>query len=861
MSDKTVYLRDYTPPVFSLSTVDLQFDIYKHHTDVTSTMYFERTHPGVFSLLGDGLEFCELKLNGEVLDEARYTVSPNTLELVDCPDTGELTVITRIYPDKNTALSGLYYADELFCTQCEAQGFRRITYFPDRPDVLAVYTTRISADKKTCPVLLSNGNLMESGDGDDGRHWALWHDPFKKPSYLFALVAGDLACVRDTYVTASGRTVDLRLYVEHGDEDKTSHALASLKAAMQWDEREYGREYDLDIFMIVAVSSFNMGAMENKGLNVFNASCVLARPDTATDGDYAQIESIVAHEYFHNWTGNRVTCRDWFQLSLKEGLTVFRDQEFSRDMNSRDVNRIQDVSVLRQVQFPEDAGCMAHPVRPPAYQAIDNFYTATVYNKGAEVIRMLQTLLGREGFRRGTDVYFERHDGEAVTIEDFVAAMADANDTDLTQFFRWYTQAGTPEVMLTEQVYEGGTLRLTFTQTCPETPDKLVKEPFPIPIDTALFNAAGVDLASPVLLLEEAEQTFQIDGLQEAPAHVSFLRGFSAPVCLDDGGDLDARLGLLRVETDGFARWDAGQRVVRSVIMGLHEEDNAGSCTLDEAVVDAFRGILTDASSDDALRAELLMPPGFEAVVSGLQNMDVLRVERARDAYKRALGVALWPELVTMYDMLWGKEDHAMHGVAYGRRHLRNICLLLMMKAKPADALSRCEEQFKQAKTMTDQITSFGLLVNGPNADVREDAIEQFYGQWRDESLVLDKWFAVQAGANLEGGCARVQALMAHPAFELKNPNNVRAVMGSFCGSNLQNFHAEDGGGYAFLREIIMKVDAMNPMLASGLTRPFTRWTRYDAPRQEHMLYALEQLAQADVSANVRELVDKSLER
>ncbi|MCH9689855.1 MAG: aminopeptidase N [Gammaproteobacteria bacterium] len=852
---KTVYLADYQPPIFKIETVDLVIDLFETHALVKNTMQVRRSAQGALCLDGDELVLEQICLDGQLLSASDYELNDKQLILTDCPDGFELEIVTRIFPQNNTALSGLFRSNGFFCTQCEAEGFRRMTYFLDRPDVLAVYTTRISADAAKYPILLSNGNLLDSGESDEGRHWALWHDPFKKPSYLFAVVAGDLACVRDEFSTMSNRKIDLRVYVEPHQADKAQHALDSLKSAMAWDEREYGREYDLDIYMIVAVSDFNMGAMENKGLNVFNAKYILARPDTATDQDYAGIESVVAHEYFHNWTGNRVTCRDWFQLSLKEGLTVFRDQEFSRDMNSRDVNRIQDVKVLRQAQFPEDKGRMAHPVRPPAYQEINNFYTATVYNKGAEVIRMLQTLLGKAGFRLGMDLYFERHDGEAVTIEDFVAAMADANQRDLSQFFHWYTQSGTPRVILTEQTYQNNQLILNFEQNG-------VKTPCPIPIEIALFDAAGEAILiennkSAVLLLEDSAQEFSIDNLDKTPVHVSLLRGFSAPVMLEDNQSQAARLGILRVETDGFAKWDAAVRVVSAHVLKAYEAK--ARVALDEAVVDAFRAVLGDESLDMALRATLLTPPSFEEVVSELSDINVSEIEAARDAYAMSLGEALWPELSALYARLWAAEDHAMQGAAYARRQLRNMCLFFMMKARPLEAGGICKAQFDAAKTMTDQIASFGLLVNHPDEATRIEAIDAFYATWQSDDLVLDKWFALQASSVLPGALARVEALILHPAFDLKNPNKVRAVLGAFCQNNHRHFHAEDGSGYAFLSDKIKALDALNPQISARLATPFTRWQRFDATRQAAMQGELKHLSSTSLSADLREIVDKSL--
>ena len=857
MSDNTIYLKNYQPPAFAVNTVDLDFELHDDHALVTSRLQVKRMHPGDLYLNGDGLELMSIALNDVPLAASSYRLQGDDLIVAACPDACTLIIVTRIRPEDNTKLSGLYRSNHLFCTQCEAEGFRRMTYFPDRSDVLALYTTRISADKSKYPILLSNGNLIDSGDTDDGRHWVIWQDPFKKPSYLFALVAGRLACVTDYFTTCSGKTVELRIYVEPGNEDKCGHAMASLKKAMRWDEEQYGREYDLNIFMIVAVSDFNMGAMENKGLNIFNSKYILARPDTATDQDYAGIESVVAHEYFHNWTGNRITCRDWFQLSLKEGLTVFRDQEFSRDMHSRDVNRILDVKTLRNIQFPEDAGRMSHPVRPESYQEINNFYTATVYNKGAEVIRMQQTLLGEAGFRRGMDLYFERHDGQAVTIDDFVAAMEDANGVDFTQFKRWYSQAGTPVVAVSTE-YHDGRLSLTLSQSCPATADDTVKEPFHIPIRMALFDAAGapLPLKTPVLELRERQQTFHVDGLNAKPL-VSLLRDFSAPITLSAPASSDEWQALLRFETNGFAKWDAAQRLALACITDCYHAPRTEWC-VPESLLDAYRHVLADERLDPALRAELLTPPSFEDVASTLTAVDVERVEVARDFFRIELGRALFALAAETYPALWQQEDHAMEGKAYGRRKLRNVCLSLMMKGDEAQALPYCETQFANAQTMTDQIAGLALLVNSGHAGAREKAITDFYQQWQKDELVLDKWFALQASADVPDALIQVQRLLSHPAFNLKNPNKVRALIGAFSQANPRHFHALDGSGYAFLTEMLLQLDKINPQIAARLATPFTRWQRLDAPRQASMKQQLTRLAGADLSRDLREVVEKS---
>ncbi|QEY50125.1 aminopeptidase N [Legionella longbeachae] len=859
MPNTTVFLKNYQAPFFKVDTVNLNFDLYDDHVLVSNELKLVRRHKGPLHLYGDELELVSLHLNGQKLEPSAYTLQSEALIIENCPDELTLTVVTRIYPQNNTKLSGLYRSNHLFCTQCEAEGFRRITYFPDRPDVLATYTTRITADKKQYPILLSNGNLVDSGDLADGRHWVIWNDPFKKPSYLFALVAGKLAQVSDQFVTCSGRAIDLHIYVEPGNEDKCAHAMKSLKNAMRWDEEVYGREYDLDIFMIVAVSDFNMGAMENKGLNIFNSKYILVRPDTATDQDFADVEGVVAHEYFHNWTGNRVTCRDWFQLSLKEGLTVFRDQEFSCDMNSRDVNRIMDVRVLRSAQFPEDAGSMAHPVRPDSYQEINNFYTATVYNKGAEVIRMQHTLLGKEGFRRGMDLYFERHDGQAVTIDDFVAAMEDANQVDLTQFKRWYSQAGTPEVTVVSS-YEKGKLTLKMQQHCPPTPECHHKKPFHIPIRIALFNSQGhmMPIDREILELKEAEQSFSFSDLSERPVF-SLLRGFSAPIKLKHNLSQEDLLFLLRYETDGYAKWDAAQSLVLSCIKDYLEQPS-NTWQIPSALSAAFKHVLLDESLDADLRAELLTPPGFEEVAATLNSVDVGAVETARDFFRQQLGWYLYDSAQTLYQQLWQAEDHQIHGIAYGRRKLRNICLWLMMKAKEANALDICQQQFISAQTMTDQIASFSLLANCTNQGLRVQAVEDFYKQWAKDELVLDKWFTIQATSELPDTLTHVKTLLQHAAFNIKNPNKVRALVSAFCMANPRNFHAVDGSGYSFLADILMTLDKINPQIAARVANPFTRWQRYDKSRQNLMHNQLERLAKQSLSRDLGEVVSKSLE-
>lgn len=857
MTDTTVYLKDYQPPVFAVESIHLDFDLYDDHALVENSMRLKRLYQGALYLYGDELELVSIHLDGKPLDSSKYRRQGDDLILDTCPDECTLTIKTRIQPQNNTQLSGLYRSNQLFCTQCEAEGFRRITFFPDRPDVLTLFTTKITADKQQYPVLLSNGNLIAEGQGPGSRHWVVWEDPFKKPSYLFALVAGKLACVQDTFVTSSNKTVDLRIYVEPGNEDKCAHAMTSVKKAMQWDEIMYGREYDLSIFMIVAVSDFNMGAMENKGLNIFNIKYILARPETATDQDFMDIEGVVGHEYFHNWTGNRVTCRDWFQLSLKEGLTVFRDQEFSRDMNSRDVCRIQDVQFLLASQFPEDAGAMAHPVRPKSYEEINNFYTPTIYHKGAEVIRMQQTLLGAEGFRRGMDLYFERHDGQAVTIDDFVTAMEDANGVDFKQFRRWYDQAGTPCVSVTSD-FAADTLTLSLTQSCPATPECQKKLPYHIPIRLALFDNTGkpIPLDKDVLELKEAEQTFMFHNLPHKP-YVSLLRDFSAPIRLQQEQTTEERLALLRFETNGYAKWEASQNLAFECFEALTKKDPATWKMPDELAF-AFAQVLDDENLDPALRALLFFPPGFEEVFAFLTTGDVDAVETIRDTYRQQLGSSLYEQIKLKYQTLLALGNNGGSQAA-GYRKLQNSCLWLMMKAAPAESVALCKQQFDKACTMTEQLASFSLLVNCPIEDVHQETISRFYKQWAKDELVMDKWLSVQAMCELPNTLAKVESLLSHPTFSMKNPNKVRSLIGAFANNNPRNFHAPDGSGYSFLCERILELDKINPQVAARLATPFTRWHRFDSARASLMQVKLQYLQERVKSRDLKELVTKSL--
>ena len=876
---KTTYLKDYAPPAYRLPAIDLRFELGEEFTTVRSRLRVERADaaPVDTPLVLDGqeLELLVLELDGVPLAVERYRVEADRLTLFAPPPAFELTVVTRIRPQDNASLEGLYQSSGNFCTQCEAEGFRKITYFLDRPDVMAVFTTTLVADPARYPVLLSNGNPVGGGELDDGRHWAAWHDPFPKPCYLFALVAGHLQHIEDTFVTRSGRAVKLRIYVEPENLDQCGHAMVSLKQAMAWDEERFGLEYDLDLYQIVAVGDFNMGAMENKGLNIFNTKYVLAKPETATDADYQGILGVIGHEYFHNWTGNRVTCRDWFQLSLKEGLTVFRDQEFSSDLGSRGVKRIEDVRMLRGSQFPQDAGPMAHPVRPDSYIEINNFYTVTVYNKGAELIRMIETLLGRDGFRRGMDLYFQRHDGQAVTCDDFVAAMADANDFDPSQFKRWYHQAGTPELTFSDD-YDAAACVYTLTvrQSCPPTPDQPGKEPFHIPLALGLLDATGRDLplqlageresrgTTRVLELREPEHSFHFVNIPARPVP-SLLRGFSAPVKLNGAeSDADLRFRLAR-DSDDFNRWDAGQTLAVRAILTLIEDRRQGRAwTLPESFSAAF-GQALESGADPALLALVLTLPGETYLAEQMEVVDVDGIHAARLFVQRTLAQRLREVLLTTYESLHadGRNGYRADATAIGRRALKNVCLEYLMQLEEDRPLELCLRQFHVAGNMTDQLGALSPLANHDGPE-RPTALTAFYDRWRREALVLDKWLALQATSCLPGTLDVVKRLMAHEAFNLRNPNKVRALIGAFCQANPVHFHARDGSGYTFLADQVLALNAFNPQIAARLIAAFTRWRKFDPARQQGMRDQLERiLAASGLSPDVYEIAAKSLGR
>jgi len=878
---KMIYLKDYQAPEYLIDETHLTFELFEDHTRVHAQLVMRRNPQrgaGLPPLVLDGqqLELVSVTLDDVELTAADYQLSDSHLTLHPAAEQFVVDTSVIIHPESNTALEGLYTSGTMFCTQCEAEGFRKITYYLDRPDVMSIFTTTVVAEQHRYPILLSNGNPIASGPDEDGRHWATWEDPFKKPAYLFALVAGDLWCVEDTFTTMSGRDVALRIYVEPENIDKCQHAMNSLKKSMRWDEEAYGREYDLDIFMIVAVSDFNMGAMENKGLNIFNSSAVLARAETATDAAHQRVEAIVAHEYFHNWSGNRVTCRDWFQLSLKEGFTVFRDSQFSADMNSATVKRIQDVAFLRTHQFAEDAGPMAHAVRPDSFIEISNFYTLTVYEKGSEVVRMLHTLLGGEGFRRGSDLYFERHDGQAVTCDDFIRAMEDANGVDLTPFKRWYSQAGTPRLAVSEQ-YDAaqGSYRLTFSQSCPATPGQAEKLPFVIPVELGLLNAQGAEIplqlagepaavgTSRVLSVTEAEQTFTFVGLGEKPLP-SLLRGLSAPVKLHFAYTPDQLMFLMQHDSDGFNRWDAGQQLAVQVLQGLIGQHQRGEAlVMDPRLIEALRSVLGNTQLDQAMVAEMLSLPG-EAYLTEISDVaDVDAIHTAREFARQQLAEHLFDDLWARYQAnrdVSRVTPYVAEAEHFARRALQNIALSYLMLSGRPQVLAATLEQFEHSDNMTERLTALAVLVNSPYDAEKAVALASFAEQFKDNPLVMDQWFSVQAGSPLAGGLERVQQLMQHPAFTLKNPNKVRALVGTFAGQNLINFHAADGSGYRFLADLVIELNGFNPQIASRQLAPLTRWRKYDSARQALMKAELERIRNSgELSSDVFEVVSKSL--
>ncbi|MBY6223368.1 aminopeptidase N [Ferrimonas balearica] len=861
------FRKDYRAPEYTISELELAFQLEPNHTVVTATSQVQRQDAKARELVLDGeaLTLVSVQVDGEVLSQDRYREVDGQLVIALDQDQATLVITTEIDPANNTTLEGLYQSGGAFCTQCEAEGFRRITYFLDRPDVLARYRTRIEADKASYPFLLSNGNKIDSGDLDNGRHFAVWEDPFPKPSYLFALVAGDFDLLEDHFTTASGRDVLLQLFVDRGNLYRGHHAMASLKRAMAWDEQRFGLEYDLDIYMVVAVDFFNMGAMENKGLNIFNSKAVLADPESATDAEYHRIESIIGHEYFHNWTGNRVTCRDWFQLSLKEGLTVFRDQEFSSEMGSRAVNRIQAVKVVRNQQFAEDAGPMAHPIRPDKVIEMNNFYTVTVYDKGAEVIRMMHTLLGETGFRKGMDLYFERHDGQAVTCDDFVQAMEDASGIDLGQFRLWYSQSGTPVLSVATQ-YDAEQRRytLTLSQSTPATADQSEKHAVHIPVAMELLDPNGNSVPLVVdgqphngLLELKAEQQSWV--FEAVPADVvpSLLQEFSAPVRLNYRYQPQQLARILAHASNDFARWDASQALYQHEIFALA---NGEQERVSDVTIEAIRAVLLGQGQDPALVAELLMQPSETTLAQAGADADVEAIHLARRDLQTQLALALEDELATVYranqDASYGND-----GVSVGRRTLKNACLHLLAMGGRVDSQTLVERQYQQADNMTDALAALNAANQG-RLPVAAGLMDAFETKWRAEPLVMDKWFAqvaMQPGGN---ALSAVQEAMGHSAFDMSNPNRVRALIGAFADGNPNAFHAIDGSGYRFLTDQLIALNSINPQCAARIMTPLMQWQRQDSERQALMLAELRRLAELPgLSRDLFEKVSKSLEQ
>lgn len=891
---KAIHRKEYEVPPYLIEETDLKVELGEEQTRVQTSLKMKRnpdTGKGKLPLVLDGgdLDLIEVSIDGRRLLSNEYSVDDEHLTLFDVPEQFVLDTHVEIKPQENTSLSGLYKSGGMFCTQCEAEGFRNITYYPDRPDVMSKYRTTITADKTLYPVLLSNGNDVARGESGDGRHWVTWEDPFKKPAYLFALVAGDLQHIEDDFTTCSGRSITLRIFTEPANANKLDHAMASLKHAMDWDERIYGREYDLDIFMVVAVESFNMGAMENKGLNIFNTSCVLARSDTTTDRGYQRVEGVVAHEYFHNWSGNRVTCRDWFQLSLKEGFTVFRDQQFSADMGSATVCRVGDVALLRAAQFPEDAGPMAHPIRPDSYIEINNFYTTTVYEKGAEVVRMIHTLLGPQRFRQGTDLYFERHDGQAVTTDDFVKAMEDANGVDLRQFRNWYSQAGTPVLNVSSEYdQDAQSYTLKVKQSCHATPGQEQKEPFHLPFSVGLLDSAGKDIAlhtddarvsslshdsshcTAVLNLTGEEQQFVFSKVKEPPVP-SLLRGFSAPVKLEYDYSRDELMFLMSYDSDGFNRWEAGQRLAVDVIQEVVGQIQTGEpVSVDGRLIKALEAIVDqsidhhqDGKVDKEMIAAMLVMPA-EAYLAELSEIaDVEAIHSAREKVRLAVATNLKGSLLSVYKLNMSDNPYRPTGHDIAQRALKNICLSYLMLPDNSEMVSLCQSQYATANNMTDVDAALRALVNSPDTkalEPKEKALTEFYNKWLNEPLVVDQWFTIQAVCPLPGTLEKVMALLSHEAYDIKVPNRVRALVAAFAGQNVINFHHRTGDGYRFLADQVIRMDSLNPQLAARILNPLSRWRKYDEQRQRLMRGELERILSVDdLSKDVYEIASKSV--
>jgi len=874
VAGEVIYRKNYTAYPWNVKQLDLHFDIGPEATTVHAEMEFQlkdgKHGPHSIVLNGSNLQLLSLAVNDRLLNEGDYIVVGETLTIPDVPATCVLKSEVLIHPAANTALEGLYISGEFLLTQCEAQGFRKITWFPDRPDVMTSYRVTLVADKSDYPILLSNGNEMDRGDLPDGRHWVRWHDPFPKPAYLFALVAGDLALIEEYFITRSGRNVALKIYVEAENTDRCDHAMASLINAMRWDEDRFGLEYDLDVYHIVATNDFNMGAMENKSLNIFNTKYVLARPDTATDTDYQGIEGVIGHEYFHNWTGNRVTCQDWFQLTLKEGLTVFRDEEFSADMQSRAVKRIQVVRDLRMRQFPEDDGPMAHPIRPDHYVEINNFYTATVYQKGAAIIRMYHTLLGESGFQKGMKLYFERHDGQAVSCDDFLAAMEDANGANLEHFSRWYSQSGTPQVSVTDR-YDAATRKYTLTleQHTPPCSYQAEKQPLVLPFALALLSADGKELplqlegeaeaagTSRLLVIEDTQQEFTFTNIPEAPVP-SLFRDFSAPVKILYDYTSTQLATLIEHDSDAYVRWDATQRMaVNAILEQCRRQAEGLELRLDPDLVKAFRGILSDQKADPALLAEAMTLPDEDYLADQMKVVDVDGIHAARQFIRKGLAGHLEKLFAGRYAALNDGVTYQKSPAAMARRSLKNICLSYLLETEPGELLATA--QVESSDNMTDTLAAIrGLIfVDSPRA---EKALEEFERKWIDDALVMDKWFIMQAIKPGKQTVNRVRELMQHPSFSIKNPNKVRALIGVFSMLNPTGFHAANGSGYRFHADRVIELDPINPQMAARMASAFNRWKRYDDGRKAMMKSELQRISSIHtLSGDVTEILNNAL--
>lgn len=871
---RTIYRKDYVAYPWHVKNTQLRFEIGLETTTVHNEMEFEwkgaEQREQNIVLNGSQLQLLELALNGEVLSADDYVIEGETLTIKNAPSLSVVNSKVLIHPAANTALEGLYKSGEFLLTQCEAQGFRKITWFPDRPDVMSTYHVTLEADKSGFPLLLSNGNETGRGELPDGRHWASWDDPFPKPSYLFALVAGDLALVEDHFTTKSGRKVALKIYVEEENLDRCVHAMESLINAMNWDEERFDLEYDLDVYHIVATNDFNMGAMENKSLNIFNSKYVLARPDTATDADYRGIEGVIGHEYFHNWTGNRVTCQDWFQLTLKEGLTVFRDEEFSADMQSRAVKRIQVVRDLRSRQFPEDDGPMAHPIRPDEYAEINNFYTATVYQKGATIIRMYHTLLGESGFQKGMKLYIERHDGHAASCDDFLAAMADANQADLAHFGKWYSQSGTPEVSINDHFdAKSGHYSLTLRQYTPPTAGQSEKQALVLPFALGLLTSDGEELplqllgeiesvsGTRLLVADQAEQTYTFVNLPEKPVP-SLFRDFSAPVKIFYDYTAAQLATLIEHDSDAFVRWDAAQRMSENAILGqCQRRSEDQGMELDASLVQAFKGVLLDQKSDPALLAQALALPDEDYLADQMEVVDVDGIHAATKFIKYSLATELAGLFEQRYQQMNDGSAYSKTPQAMARRSFKNMCLSYLLELDQGVALAA--DQLAASDNMTDTLAVIRGLVFAESS-LASDALKQFESRWKDDALVMDKWFIIQASKPGRDTVDKVISLMGHPAFSIRNPNKVRALIGVFAMLNPTGFHAADGSGYLFLADRIVELDALNPQVAARMAACFNRWKRYDAGRQALIKAQLRRIASIEnLSGDVSEIVTNAL--